>query len=75
MMQYRKTALYQSMTPYQACAYAEGFLEGEDASVEEQCIAWQYIADTGLWLQLQSWYGRTVEQLITSGRIAPPKTH
>lgn len=37
-----------TMTPYMACAIAEGFCEGEGASEEEQIEAWQYLIDTGL---------------------------
>lgn len=66
---YRKTALYKTMTPYLACAYAEGFCEGEGASEEDQLIAWQYIWDKGVWKSLQGFYGRTVHRLIHSGLI------
>jgi hypothetical protein len=68
-MSYRKTKLYKKMTPYLACAYAEGFCEGENATEKEQLIAWQYIADTRLWRQLQGWYGRTVHSLIDNELI------
>jgi len=61
--------LYDKMTPYLACAYAEGFCEGEGASEEDQITAWQYIADTGLWRGLQGWYGRAVASLLEAGII------
>jgi hypothetical protein len=69
MKNYRKTKLYKRLTSYLACAYAEGFCEGEGASEEEQLIAWQYIWDTGVWKNLQGFYGRTVHELIINGII------
>lgn len=68
-MSIRETEEYKNMTPYFACACAEDFCDGEDATIEEQRAAWQYIADTGLWRQLQGFYGRTVFSLIESGEI------
>jgi len=70
---YRESDFYQQLTPYLACAYAEGFCEGEGATQQEQLIAWQYIADTGLWGSLQGWYGRTVHALIDEGYILRPQ--
>ncbi len=54
---------------YLATAYAEGFLEGENATREEQLEAWQYLVDTGLCWTLQGWFGRTAEELIKQGLI------
>jgi hypothetical protein len=65
----RDTDLYKKMTPYLACAYAEGFCEGEGASEEEVITAFQYIKDTGLWRSLQGFYGRMVHQLLEEGVI------
>jgi len=65
----RNTKLYKKMTPYLACAYAEGFCEGEGASEEEQLTAWQYIRDTKPWQNLQGFYGRTVHRLLEEGVI------
>ena len=56
----RDTEEYKKMDTYLACAYAEGFCEGEDASEEEQLAAWQYIRDNELYLHLQGFYGRTL---------------
>lgn len=52
---------------YLACAYAEGFCEGEDATEQERIEAWQYLIDTGKCWTLQGWYGRTAKQLIDAG--------
>jgi len=54
-------------TSYLACAYAEGFCEGEGASEAEQLEAWQYLIDTGRAWTLQGWYGRTAIDLIEQG--------
>ena len=54
-------------TPYLATAYAEGFLEGEGASEEDQIEAWQYLINTGLAWTLQGWFGRTAMDLIENG--------
>lgn len=66
----KDTAEYKAMTPYLACAIAEGFCEGEDATTEQRAAAWQYIYDTGLWRSLQGWYGRVIfNDLIPAGLI------
>jgi len=56
---------------YTACAYAEGFCEGEGASETEQLEAWQYLIDTGACWSLQGWYGRTATALIEAGYCTP----
>lgn len=61
----------EKMTPYLACAIAEGFCEGEGATEEQQIEAWQYIINTGLWKQLQGFYGRTAHALIEQGICQP----
>ncbi len=43
----------------------------ESSSTEDQIDAWQELVNTGLVWQLQGWYGRTAEQLITQGIIEP----
>ena len=68
-MQCRKTKCYKNMTPYLACAYAEGFGEGEDATQIDQLCAWQYISDTKLYEKLQGFYGRTIKDLLDGGYI------
>lgn len=54
-----------------AVMIAEGV---EDASIDKQLEAWQLLVDTGLAWQLQGWYGRTAEQLISQGLINPATT-
>ena len=61
------------MTPYLACAIAEGFCEGKGASEEEQIQAWQFLVDTGMCWRLQGWFGRTAMDLIEQGIIHAPK--
>lgn len=51
-------------TPYLACAYAEGFCEGEVASLEEQIEAWAYIYDNNLHHSLQAFYSRKLEVFV-----------
>jgi len=57
------------MTPYLACAIAEGFCEGEGASEEQQIEAWQYLHTTRLAYSLQGWYGRSAQYLLETGVI------
>lgn len=52
------------LNQYLACAYAEGFCEGEDASAEDKIKAWAYLIKTGLCWSLQGFYGRTANVLI-----------
>lgn len=56
-------------TPYLATAYAEGFLEGEDATAEEQLEAWAYLIKTGQCWSLQGFFGRTAQGLIDEGLV------
>lgn len=56
-------------TPYLASAYAEGFCEGENATMEEQVLAWSYLIETKLAWSLQGWYGRQAHHLIEQGII------
>jgi hypothetical protein len=67
---YRSTPFYKSLTPYLATAYAEGFCEGEGATMDEQLTAWQYLHDTGQAYRLQGFFGRTAQALIEQGSIA-----
>jgi len=59
----------EKMTDYLACAIAEGFCEGENATEEQQIEAWQYLHDTRIAYSLQGWYGRTATKLIEEGKI------
>lgn len=56
-------------TPYLACAYAEGFCEGEGASINDQMEAWSYLICSGLAWSLQGWYGRNAALLIEQNLI------
>lgn len=64
-----RSEFYKSLTPYLACAIAEGFCEGEGATEEQQIDAWQYLHDTGRAYSLQGWFGRTATRLIQQGII------
>lgn len=68
-MRIRARKFYKELNDYTACAYAEGFCEGENATYEEQLCAWQYIRDTGIWRHLQGFYGRNVHYLLEQGLI------
>lgn len=65
----RARKFYKELDHYKACAYAEGFNEGENATREEALCAWQYIRDTEIWRHLQGFYGRTVYDLLKAGLI------
>jgi hypothetical protein len=55
------------MNSYDAVGIAEGFIECDS---EEQVLeAWQYLHDTRLGYQLQGFFGRTLNQLISEGLI------
>jgi len=47
-----------------AVMIAEGV---QDATHEEQLLAWQQLIDTGLAWRLQGWFGRTAQALIEQG--------
>ena len=54
-----------NMTPSIAVMIAEGI---ETPRSEDEFIqAWQYIYNSGLYLQLQGWYGRRIEDMIREG--------
>lgn len=50
-------------TSYLACAYAEGFCEGDEATDIERIEAFSFIAINKLHHTLQGWYGRSIRQL------------
>ena len=53
------------MTPSIAVMIAEGI---ETPRSEDEFIqAWQYIYNSGLYLQLQGWYGKRIEDMIREG--------
>lgn len=51
-------------TSYLATAYAEGFCEGEGATIDEQIEAWAYLIKTKLCYSLQGSFGRAANSLI-----------
>jgi hypothetical protein len=56
-------------TSYKATAYAEGFCEGEGASLVEQLEAWACLIKTGMCWSLQGWFGRAASSLIERNMI------
>lgn len=56
-------------TPYLATAYAEGFCEGEDSTIEEQLEGWACLIKTGMCWNLQGFFGRTASDLIEKDLI------
>lgn len=65
----RSTKLYKNMNSFQACSIAEGFCGGEDATENEQQVAWQWLYDNKFYLVLQGWYGRNMEYMLAEGII------
>ncbi len=63
----RGTHFYKTLNLYLACTYAERTMEGENASSQEQIIAFQYLIDNGMVWSLQGWFGRTATSLIKKG--------
>lgn len=55
---------------YTACSIAEGFCEGENATLKDQLRAWAYLIKTGQCWSLQGWYGRNAGNLIDRGIIS-----
>lgn len=55
------------ITSYLATAYAEGFCEGEDASLKDRIKAWSYLCGTKIGYSLQGFFGRTITNLIDRG--------
>lgn len=55
------------MNTFDAVGIAEGFIEADQDQIIE---AWQHLHDTGIAYQLQGWFGRTAQQLISEGIIA-----
>jgi hypothetical protein len=58
------------LDPYLACAYAEGFCEGENASFHDQVKAWAFLIRTGQCWTLQGWFGRSAQSIIEGGSIS-----
>jgi len=63
------------MDTFTAVSIAEGFWGEEEASIEQQLEAWQYLIDTGLAWRLQGWFGRTATALIHKGVCTQPKEY
>lgn len=58
------------MDAYTAVAICEGFEDSEGE--HEELVAWQYLIDSGLAFQLQGWFGRQANWLISQGDCSPP---
>lgn len=56
------------MDDYTATGLAEGFIEAD--SEEQVTEAWQHLHTTGLAYQLQGWFGRTAQHLLSEGVIS-----
>jgi hypothetical protein len=54
-------------TDYTACAFAEGFCEGEGATTRQRIEAFSYIFKRGMHRTLQGFYGRSIQSLIDAG--------
>jgi len=55
---------------YTACAYFEGFCEGEGASPQQQLEALAYLIKTREVWKLQGFYGRSAAEAIREGLIS-----
>lgn len=60
--------LYDNLTSFEACSIVEGFTSAT-VTVQDLYTAWQWIYDTGLYKELQGWYGRQVNYLLKIGAI------
>lgn len=63
----RDSVFYKGLDSFTATGLAEGFIETE--SRDEVVAAWQFLHDTGLAYQLQGWFGRTAQALLSEGFI------
>lgn len=57
----------QKMDTYTAVGIAEGFIESD--SLEQVLSAWATIARTGMYRNLQGFFGRNVERLVQQDLI------
>ena len=60
----------KELDAYLATAIAEGFCEGENASVSAQLQAWAYLIRRGICWELQGFFGRMASSLIEKGIIS-----
>lgn len=58
------------MDTFTATMIAEGV---QEASYEESILAWQRLVDTGVAWQLQGWFGRRANEMITAGVLHAPR--
>ena len=54
------------MNSFDAVMIAEGQIEADE---DKRLEAWQFLHDSGLAYQLQGWFGRTAQHLISEGLI------
>jgi len=66
----QKSPEYKKLTTYLACANAEGFCDGENATEKEIISSWQFLHDTGYAYTLQGWFGRMAQLLIENEVIS-----
>ena len=69
--------IFENGTPidvYTACAVAEGFCEGENASPVDRVKAWSFIQGTKMYVHLQGFYGRVCRDMINAGTFDPEGT-
>ena len=73
----RETKLYKELQDewnyFLLCNILDPDRKGQKATIEEQLIAWQVIADRNAWKLLPKWYGRRVRAMLKVGLLAPPK--
>lgn len=63
-----KKELYNKLDAFTACSIVENFFN-ESWTFADEITAWQWLKDTGVYKQLQGWYSRAIEVLISRGLV------